>query len=155
MASRGQRLLASASALDLRVLIEAVVGIAVTWLLLGWTFQRAITQADGTVLVVPFTQSALRAGYDWSDHLYRFGVVGGSEMHGFAGSLPIVQLCAALGLATTTTVNLVTIFIQLAFGFLGYKAIEALVSRARGERVRPSAPQRITAIWLCSFAPVL
>lgn len=155
MASRGQRLLASASAVDLGVLVEAAVVIAVTWLLLGWTFQRAITQADGSVLVVPFTQSALHAGFDWTSHLYRFGVVGGSEMHGFAGSTPVVQLCGALGLSTTTTVNVVTIFLQLALGFFGHKAIEAQVTRARGARFRPSVPRRITAIWLCSFAPVL
>jgi len=156
MASRGQRLIASASAVDLRVLLESAVVIAVTWLLLGWTFQRAITQADGTVLVVPFTQSALHAGIDWTDHLYRFGVVGGSEMHNFAGSSPVVQLCAALGLSTTATVNLVTIFIQLGFGFFGIKGIEALVARwSNSDAFRMSAPQRITAIWLCSFAPVL
>src|SRR5215510_6337010 len=65
MASRGQRLFASASAVELRVLVEAAAVIAVTWLLLGWTFQRAITQADGSVLVVPFTQSALHAGFNW------------------------------------------------------------------------------------------
>jgi hypothetical protein len=156
MASRGQRLIASASAVDLRILLESAAVIVVTWLLLGWTFQRAITQADGTVLVVPFTQSALHAGIDWTDHLYRFGVVGGSEMHNFAGSLPLVQLCSALGLSTTTTVNLVTIFLQLGFGFFGIKAIEALVTRwSKLDVFRLSAAQRITAIWLCSFAPVL
>lgn len=155
MGSRGLGRFARASAGDLRVLVEAAAVIAATWLVLGWTFQRAITQADGSVLVVPFTQSALRAGFDWTRHLYRFGVVGGSEMHGFAGSLPIVQLCGALGLSTTATVNTVTIFVQLAFGFFGHKAIEALVTRARGAAFRLSAAQRITAIWLCSFAPVL
>ncbi|HEX7841651.1 MAG TPA: hypothetical protein VF469_29480, partial [Kofleriaceae bacterium] len=155
MGARGLRLLASASAVDLRLLVETAAVIAVTWLLLGWTFQRAITQADGSVLVVPFTQSALHAGLDWTSHLYRFGVVGGSEMHGFAGSLPVVQLCGLLGLSTTTTVNAVTIFVQLAFGFFGEKAIEALVARARGAAFRLSVAQRITALWLCSFAPVL
>ena len=155
MAARGQRLWVSASAVDLRILVEATAVIAATWLLLGWTFQRTIAQVDSNVLVVPLTQSALRAGFDWTSHLYRFGVIGGSEMHGIAGSLPVVQLCAALGLSTTTTVNLVTIFVQLAFGFFALKAIEALVTRARGAAFRLSAPQRITAIWLCSFAPVL
>lgn len=155
MASRGQGLLASASAVDLRVLVEAALVIAVTWLLLGWGFQRAITQSDGSVLVVPFTQSALHAGFDWTAHLYRFGVVGGSEMHDFAGSLPIVQLCSALGLSTTTTVNLVTMFIQLGFGFFGIVGIEALITRWSSSAFRLSAPQRITAVWLCGFAPVL
>ncbi len=155
MASRGQRLWASPSAVDLRVLGEAVVVIAATWLLLGWTFQRAITQADGSVAVVPATQSALRAGVDWTRHLYRFGVVGGSEMHGAGGNSPVVELCAALGLSTTTTVNIVTIFLQLGFAFFGVKAVEALVGRARGGAFRLSVAQRIAAIWLCGFAPVL
>jgi hypothetical protein len=154
MASRGQRLWASPSAIDLRVLVEAAAVIAATWLLLGWTFQRPITQADGSVLVVPFTQGALRAGVDWTSYLYRFGVIGGSEMQPFAGSLPVVQLCAALGLSTTATVNAVTLFLQLGFGFFGVKAIEALVARARGAAFRLSVAQRIAAIWLCSFAPV-
>lgn len=155
MASRGQRLWASPSVVDLRVLVEAAAVIAATWLLLGWTFQRAITQADGTVAGVPLTQGALRAGLDWTRNLYRFGVIGGSEIHGFGGSSPVVQLCAALGLSTTTTVNVVTVVIQLGFGFFGVKAIEALVARARGAAFRLSVAQRITAIWLCSFAPVL
>lgn len=156
MASRGRRLLASESAIDLRVLVEAAAVIAATWLVLGWTFTRAITQADGSVLVVPFTQSALRAGIDWTDHLYRFGVVGGSKLHDFAGSLPVIQLCSALGVSTTATVNLVTMFLQLGFGFFGIKAIEAMIAQwMRTPRFRLSAPQRIAAIWLCSFAPVL
>ena len=155
MALRGQGLLASASAIDLRALVEAAAVIAVTWVLLGWGFQRAITQADGTVLVVPFTQSALRAGFDWTAHLYRFGVVGGSEMHGFAGSLPIVQLCSVLGLSTTITVNLITIFVQVGFAFFGIVGIEALVTRWSSAAFRMSGPQRIATVWLCGFAPVI
>jgi hypothetical protein len=155
MASRGQRLWASPSVHDLRVLVEAAAVIAATWLVLGWTFQRAITQADGTVAGVPLTQGALRAGLDWTRNLYRFGVIGGSEIHGFAGSSPVVQLCAALGLSTTATVNVVTMFVQLGFGFFSVKAIEALVARARGAAFRLSVAQRIAAIWLCSFAPML
>jgi hypothetical protein len=154
MASRGQRLWASPSAIDLRALVEAAAVIAATWLLLGWTFQRPITQSDGSELVVPLTQGALRAGVDWTRYLYRFGVIGGSEMQPFAGSLPVVQLCAALGLSTTATVNVLTTFLQLGFGFFGVKAVEALVARARGTGFRLSFAQRIATIWLCGFAPV-
>lgn len=154
MASRGQRLWASPSAVDLRVLGEAALVIVATWLLLGWTFQRPIPQDDGSLLVAPLTQGALRAGFDWTRYLYRFGVLGGSEMQPFAGSVPVVQLCAALGLSTTATINAVTMFLQLGFGFFGIKAIEALVARARGAAFRLSVAQRIAAIWLCGFAPV-
>ena len=155
MASRGQGLLGSASAVDLRVLVEAAAVIAVTWLLLGWGFQRAFTQSDGSVGFIPFTQSALGAGFDWTAHLYRFGVIGGSDMHDVGGSLPVVQLCSALGLSTTTTVNLVTMFIQLGFAFFGIVGIEARVTRWSSGAFRLSAPQRIAAVWLCGFAPVL
>jgi hypothetical protein len=155
MASRGQGLLASASAIDLRALVEAAVVIAVTLVLLGWGFQRAITQSDGSVGFVPFTQSALGGGFDWTAHLYRFGVIGGSDMHDVGGSLPIVQLCSALGLSTTITVNLVTMFIQLGFAFFGIVAIEALVTRWSSAAFRLSRAQRVVAVWLCGFAPVL
>src|SRR5215468_7481847 len=154
MASRGQRLWASPSTADLRVLGETALVIVATWLLLGWTFQRPITQSDGSLLVAPLTQGALRAGVDWTRYLYRFGVIGGSEMQPFAGSMPVVQLCAALGLSTTATCNAVTMFLQLGFGFFGIQAIEALATRARGAALRLSIAQRIAAIWLCGFAPV-
>jgi hypothetical protein len=155
MVSRGKGLLASASVADLRALAEAALTIAVTWLLLGWGFGRAITQSDGSVGLIPFVQSALHAGFDWTAHLYRFGVIGGSEMHATGGSLPIVQLCSALGLSTTTTVNLITMFVQLGFAFFGIVGIEGLITRWSGERFRLSAARRIIAVWLCGFAPVL
>jgi hypothetical protein len=151
-----ERLRRSADVADLRVLGEAVVLIVATWLVLGWSlFDRAITQADGTVLVVPFTQSALHAGPDWTEHLYRFGVVGGSQMHDFAGTMPIIQLCSLLGLSTTTTVNIITIFIQLCFGFFGVKLVEALISEWSGVAQRLSWVRRICTQWGCAFAPIL
>src|ERR1044071_1937001 len=163
MASRGQRLWASPSAADLRVLAEAALVIAATWLLLGWTFGRPITQPAGSRLVAripqrdarrrrrPRPRGALRAGVDGPRSLYRFGVIGGSEIQPFAGSLPVVQLCAALGLSTTATLNAVTMFLQLGFGFFGIQAIEALAARSRGAALRLSLAQRIAAIWLCGF----
>ncbi len=134
---------------DLKLLGIALAAIVATWLLLGWSVTGAITQGDGNVLVVPYTDSALHAGTDWTDHLYRFGVVGGSKMHEFAGTLPLVQLCSLLGLSTTLTVNLTTFFLQLCFAFFGLKSIEALTSSSL------TWPQRIVTIWICGFAPVL
>lgn len=140
---------------DLRVLFEVAAIIVVTWLLLGWSFDRAITQGDGTIFGVPYVQSALHAGVDWSRHLYRFGVVGGAPMHDLAGSLPLVQFCALLGLSATTTANLTTVFLQLCFAFFGIKGAQALASSWRSEPYSPSGPERIASIWLCGFAPVL
>ena len=155
--SRGARLLRSADAVDVRVIVEAVVLIVFTWLALGWTPAATITQYDGTALVAPYFQHALAGGADWTQDLYRFGVVGGSEMHPFAGTMPIVQLCSVLGLSTTATMNAVVIFIQVCFGYFGVKLIAAWIAQwAPAARVRElSAPQRITAIWLCAFAPAL
>src|SRR4051812_5373063 len=101
------RLLARPSVADLRLLAEATAVILATWLLLAWFFDRPITQSDGTVFWAPYTQSALHAGFDWTHHLYRFGVLGGSEMHDFAGTSPVVQLCGLVGASTTTTLNVV------------------------------------------------
>ena len=134
---------------DLRILGEVIAIVVVTWLMLGWTFQRAITQMDGSVLVVPFTQSALHAGADWTNHLYRFGVLGGSEMHAFAGSLPIVQICAALGLSATTTVNIVTVVIQVCLAVFAIASVEAISER------RTTPAFRIAIVWLAAFAPVV
>jgi len=127
----------------------------VTWLLLGWLFDRPITQADGSWLVVPYTGSTLEAGGDWTQHLYRFGVLGGSEMHAFGGTMPLVELCARLGFSTTLTVNLVTCTVGIALGFFGIRLAEGLASSFRGETVQSTAAQRVVAIWLVSFAPLV
>lgn len=66
---------------DLRVLGEVALVVIVTWLLPGWTQARAITQMDGSQLVMPYVRGSLAAGPDWTAYLYRFGVLGGSEMH--------------------------------------------------------------------------
>jgi hypothetical protein len=144
-----ERIRESASVHDLRILGEATLVIIATWLLLGWRVGSAITQADGTWLVIPYTDGALDAGFDWQHYLYRFGVIGGSEMHPFGGSLPLVQVAAPLGLSTTLTVNLVTWFIQLCYAFFGIRLGEAI----RGTRLSPV--HRVIGVWLVAFAPVL
>ena len=136
-------------------LVEILGVVVATWLLLGWRFDRAITQADGSWLGLPYTASALQAGADWTHHLYRFGVVGGSEMHGFAGTPPLLQLCAWLGVSATATANATTVFIQVAFGFFGIRLVEAVATSWSGGPIRLGAAQRIVAIWLCAFAPLL
>lgn len=140
---------------DLRYLIESVLAVVGTWIVLGWFFDRPITQVDGSMLVVPYVQSALHAGTDWSDHLYRFGLIGGSKMHEFGGTMPIVQASSIIGLSTTTTVNVITIFVQLCFGFLGLKTVQSLVSSWSGQVRALSFPERLTAIWGASFAPLI
>ncbi|MBA3395184.1 MAG: hypothetical protein H0T89_21225 [Deltaproteobacteria bacterium] len=147
--------LASSAVRDLRLLVEATLIIVVTHLLLGWVPGVPITQADGTVLVVPLIDSALRAGPDWTDHLYRFGVVGGSSMHDFAGTTPLLQLCSLLGLATTTTVNVQTWFLQLALAFCAALAVESLASRLAGRTVQLGGVQRVLVVWLAAFAPAV
>jgi len=149
------RLRTSASGRDLQWLAETFGVVVVTWLLLGWTFDRAISQADATIQWVPYHRIVLDAGFDWTDHLYRFGVIGGAPLHDSAGTLPIVQLCAALGMSATNTANAITVVVQLCFGFFGLKAIDALVAVWTNHTRSLTAPERITAVWACSFAPVL
>ena len=140
---------------DLRLLGEAIATVVVTWLLLGWIFDRAITQADGTVQWVPYLRSSLAAGADWTDHLYRFGVIGGSAMHDAAGTLPLVQVCAALGLRATTTANVLTVFLQVSLGFSGALVVRGLAGAWRAEPALPGTLARIVVIWACAFAPWL
>ena len=135
---------------DARLLGETLLIIVLTWLVLGWSLVgQTIHQADGSKLVDPLVQSALAAGTDWNDHLYRFGVLGGSKMHEFAGTMPIVQVAAMLGLSTTITANLITLFVQLAFGFFGLEVVLAASTSPR------TLPLRVGVVWLCAFAPVL
>lgn len=140
---------------ELRALGEALAIILVTWLLLGWYFfDRAITQADGSVLVMPLLRSALEAGPDWTEHLYRVGVIGGSKMHEFAGTMPVVQLCSVLGLSTTAAANTITVYIQLCFAFFGVLGLQALVRIwAPGREL--SFPERVVAAWSFAFMPLL
>ncbi len=139
---------------ELRILGEALAAIVVTWLLLGWFFvDRTITQADGSVLVVPFVQSALAGSADWADHLYRVGVLGGSKMHEFGGTLPLVQLCNLLGLSTTATVNLLTVFVQLCFAFFGVVALQGLVTAWSPDR-KLTWTERVIGVWCFAFMPL-
>ena len=140
---------------DLRILAEAVVVVIVTHVLLGWALGTAITQADGSVLVVPLVDSSLAAGPAWQDHLYRFAVLGGSKLHEFSGTPPLLPIAELLGLSTTTTVNVMTWFVQVAFAFFSILAIESLVAQWSAAPARLSAPRRLIAVWLCAFAPVL
>jgi arylsulfatase A-like enzyme len=154
-ASLRESLCASPSLRDLRILVEAAIVILCTWLLLHWDIGRAITQADGSWLVVPYTDSVLHAGGDWTRHLYRFGVLGGSEMHAFGGTTPLVQIAAWLGLSTTATVNASTIFVQLAYAFFGLRLAEALAHVWCDQPRHTTAAQRVIAVWLVGFAPLL
>ena len=131
------------------MLAEIAVTGVVTWLLLAWFFDRVIEQADASVLNVPYTASALRAGASWTEHLYRFGVVGGSAMQPIGGASPFVQLCALLGVSATTTMNALTCLLQSLVAFFGVKTAEALAGRTT------NAGERIVATWLCGFAPAL
>jgi hypothetical protein len=137
-----------ASLRDLRIIAEALVLIAVTWVLLGWYFDHPITQLDGAAFVTPYTRSQLAAGGDWTEHLYRFGVLGGAPMHPYAGTLPLVQLAAWLGLSTTATVNAGTLFLQLCFAVFAVVAVEAVAGQLR-------TADRIATMLLAAFAPVL
>lgn len=140
---------------ELRIFGEAIAIILITWLLLRWfLIDRAITQADGSVLVAPFIRSSLSGSADWTDHLYRVGVIGGSKMHEFAGTMPIVQLANVLGLSTTITVNLITIFIQLCFAFFGVVGLGAMVECWAPGRALSFA-ERAIAVWSFAFMPLL
>ena len=140
---------------DLRYLAEACALIAVTWLLLGWYFDTSVTQVDGTAFLTPYTRSQLAVGFDWTAHSYRFSVLGGAAMHDYAGTIPLVQLASALGLSTTATVNLGTLFLQLCFGFFGLVVIEALISAWAPRPNRLCVRERLISIWFCAFAPLL
>jgi hypothetical protein len=149
------RLGASRSLGDALFLVELVAIVLATWLLLGFHFDHAIGQADETWLVVPYTDSALHAGGDWTRHVYRFGVVGGSEMHAFGGMLPLVQLAAWLGLSTTNTVNIVIWFVQVSYAFFGIRFAEGLATAWAGHEIRFGAALRVVSGWLIAFAPLL
>jgi hypothetical protein len=138
---------------DLRVLGEVVAIVVVTWLLLGWLFDRAIEQADATVLTLPYIAGQLHGGVDWTNQLYRFGVIGGSEMQPIGGMWPLVQLCAALGVSATTTLNALTCVLQILLGALGIKTAEALATSWRGSPRRLAFAERVVTTWLVGFAP--
>lgn len=129
--------------------------VALTWVLLGWIFDRAITQADGTVQWVPYLRSSLAAGSRWTDHLYRFAVIGGSSMHDSAGTLPVIQVCAALGLGATTTANLLIVFLQVSIAFFSVMLVRGTANIWFGRPLELRFVQRICVVWACAFAPWL
>ena len=140
---------------DARLLGETIGVVVLTWVLLGWIFDRPFAQSDGTVQWLPYLRSQLAAGADWTDHLYRFGVVGGSAMHDSAGTLPLVQVCAALGLGATATANVLTIFLQVTIAFFSLQLVRGLVEVWASEPAPLAFPHRVAVIWACAFAPWL
>ncbi|MBV8759050.1 MAG: hypothetical protein JO257_17305 [Deltaproteobacteria bacterium] len=140
---------------DVRVLAEITVAVVATWLLLAWFFDRAIEQADASVLNLPYVASALRGGASWTSNVYRFGVVGGSAMQPIGGASPFVQLCALLGVSATTTLNALTCLLQIFVAFFGIKTAEALATTWSGAPRMTTVAERIVAVWLCGFAPAI
>ena len=140
---------------DVRQLVEVILVVLATWLVLGWAFDRTITQVDGTWLVVPYLQSSLQAGTDWTDHLYRFGVVGGSKMHEFGGTMPIAQACALFGVTATTAANVITVFVQVSLAFLGGSLVQSLVALWAPDRPRLPFAMRLFTTWAIAFMPLV
>jgi hypothetical protein len=138
----------------LRLAGASLAIVAVTWLLLGWPLTRPIGQADASVTWIPYLKSALDAG-SWTDHLYRFGVLGGSAMHDAGGTPPLISLCALLHLPPTIAANAITIVLQALFGFFGGVLVEALVGVWTSGARSLTWPERISVIWLCAFVPAL
>ena len=126
-----------------------------TWLALGWWFGEPLLAGDGPRLFAPYVQSALEAGPDWTDHLYRFGVVGGSAMHPVAGTSPIVQVGSVLGLSPTTIANAGAITVQVLLAYFGMVLIESLVRCWSDAPSRLSPWERVVATWCCAFVPVI
>jgi hypothetical protein len=136
----------------LRLLGASFAIVAITWLLLGWPLMRPIGQADASVTWIPYLKSALDAG-SWTNHLYSFGLLGGSAMHDAGGTQPLVSLCALLHLPPTVAANFITVTLQALFGFFGVVLVEALVKVWAGREL--VWPERICAVWLCAFVPAL
>lgn len=143
------------SAVDVRQLLEIAGVVVVTWMILGWTPDRTITQVDGSLLVTPYLETLRVAAGDWTNNLYRFGVLGGSKLHEFGGTMPLAELCARLGLSTTATANILTIFLQTAIAFFSISSIAALVSILGSRPAELGGTRRVLVVWFCAFAPLL
>jgi hypothetical protein len=141
------------SARDARLLLDASLVIVTTWLLLGWWFDEPLFRDDGPRLFAPYLRSALEAGHDWTANSYRFGVFGGSAMHPAVGTSPLVLMCGALGISTTTAGNLSALFAQACLGFFAIIMIEALITTWSGERRQLSLFERAITVVCCAFAP--
>jgi hypothetical protein len=140
---------------DVALLGEVLLVLLGTWFVLGAAWSEPLMRADGPQLWSPLHRSALAAGFDWNDHLYRFGVLGGSPMHVALGTTPLIQLSSLLGLSPTTAGNLEVIVIQLLVGYFGVKLVEAYLARWSDESRPLGLFERVVTIWLCSFGPAL
>jgi hypothetical protein len=132
---------------DLRDLGITLAVVVATWLAVGW-HGGPIGVADETVTWIPYLQHGVAAPA-WSEHRYSLAVVGGAPLHDTAGTLPLTQLCAALGLSATTTANLIILFAQVMLGLFGARIVAARAGRAL------VAHELVAAIWACAFVPAL
>lgn len=139
----------------LRVLGEGLLFIVLVWLLLGWWFDEPLLRDDGPRLFAPYLRSALEAGPDWTNNLYRFGVFGGSAMHPAFGTSPLVLACSALGISPTMASNLGVLFEQTCLGFFSIVIIEALIAGWSGDCRQLSRFERSVTMACCAFAPVV
>ena len=133
----------------------AALVVPATWLLLGWSWTRSVAGHDGLAHTLLLLRRLSQASGDWSSLVYVPDLLGGTEVRNVVGPFPPFSVLARLGLSPTAILNLTVFLSQILFAFLGVRLAEDAASVWREETVSAGWSERIAAVWLCGFAPVL
>lgn len=144
--------------LDLVRLLLTPILVLVVWLLLGWNWHVSVAHGDLKAQLHWYDILARGGGW-WQNVRYDPLPLGGVPLHDAFGTQPITQLFVWLGFRDLSVANLLVMFVQCCWGFLGVTWVRDLQARFSAARPVPRGlvdwATDLTLIGIFAFAPAL
>ena len=140
---------------DVALVALVVLVVPLTWtLLLGWAWPRAIAGHDALAHDLLMIRE-VAGGDGWSSLVFRPDLLGGFKGRDVLGPFPLVPLLAAMGLSPVAISVVAAFAVQLLLGVLACRAAADVAAAWSGGARRLTWLERLGAVWLGAFAPML